>query len=139
MKKIIAILLIGSCIMISSCKVTWAPKYDSDMVARVDAAHATTDSLYNAVMVNSDKSYNTYALAYGEIQTELQDIRDLDTARVKSAKIVSVVDYIIDRLTLYQSYHSDAGNLNNSQARVFEDYMDVLFKALHNLESNLKQ
>lgn len=138
MKKFL-ILIIATSLIMASCKVTWTPKYDPAVVTLVESTQKATDDLYDQIVSSSDKSYDSYKTQYENIIGNIALIKQTDSSRVKAVKLLNIISYIQERFIQYRDFHLESKVLNNYQAKVFKEYMDVIWKALLNAEKNLNQ
>lgn len=131
-------ILFALSLLIFSCKVSWVPTRSEQAISQVKQAAQSTDSLYNVIITSSDKSYNTYAEGYQDINLQITQILLFDASRNNSKRIVEIATDIHNTFLEYQTKHKNSGTLNNSQLQTNKDYLHALFSALYNAENHFK-
>lgn len=136
MKKLIVILSL--LFIFSSCKVSFVPTASVVIKSQVTAAIKTTDSLFVAESVNTDKSFTTYQSVYTSLQNSISSIQSQDSARAKSGLILLQVARLQSAFNQFIATHQSKGVLNNVEIETNHNIIDALWLPILVSENSLK-
>jgi len=123
-------------VTIISCKVTWVPSADDQIKAQVTQGMRTTDSVYDVMIVSSDKTYSSHTAGYDLIAQDIDNLYHLEEAR--NSTIASQVKILQTHFIYYRSQHQTKGTLNKGQLETYKNDLDAFWKPIINSENFLK-
>jgi hypothetical protein len=120
-----------------SCKVAFVPTYDSGVYAEIKLGQSLTKKLYDQAIENPDKSYAASDSLYRMLGAEIASIVSKESARPKSRLLVGIANNIQIAFNKYRNDHLVKGKLNNTELKLYNQYLQAHFKSLENAEKNL--
>jgi hypothetical protein len=122
--------------IITSCKVSLVPQRNEAILTQISQGQQTTDSVYDAMLNSSDKSFQSYASGYILVASKIADLKVVEMSRNKT--ISSQVDILMQKFNDYAQSHEDKGSLNNAEITTYKNDLDALWQPIYNSENFLK-
>jgi hypothetical protein len=133
-KKIVLVMMIAT--ICFSCKVSLVPQRNEAILTQISQGQQTTDSVYNAMLNSSDKSFQSYASGYILIASKIADLKAVEVSRNKT--ISSQVDILMQKFNYYAEQHESRGTLSNAEITTYKNDLDALWQPIYNSENFLK-
>lgn len=113
------------------------PKYNQEAVNRTISTRQATVALYNKIIQSQDKNYTSYSDDYLIINAEVDILSLLNESRKNADVSKKIIGDIKARFNTYEGEHKAKGVINASEAQVYKNGMEALWKILYNTELNL--
>jgi len=136
MKKLLLFILLSATLF--SCMIHLVPAKSPIALVSTQNIQKDIGSLYDRIMVSSDKTWNTYALDYTAIDVEIDSLISYDKTRSNVSNIVHQVILLQSAFTEYEGEHKAKGRIATSEAKVYKSYLNSFIKPILISENSLK-
>ncbi len=119
----IALITAVPTVTMTGCRVALVPAKNAAILIDVQELLASTNSLYDRIIISNDKRFATYEGDYKDLVGQVDLLIQKDNGRKKSGTFISQDRKIKAQLEEYQKFHSDKGILQNAEAKVFKAYI----------------